>query len=637
VNISFGQEGLALSYTPDFSRWFQIGSTRPEYEVGVGNVFAGGIGGIFDAVSPPLIPQGDGVEAVVHDSMFEGASTDHSHFYFAPGPRPVKSTAYLTGDPKPQGLAADHNTYVVHPDSTGQPALELLARDQSDKVWGGNCGARLGGIRPSSFSAGLLSEITGERNQGAISSDGKRVYFSTRPTQSEAAAECDLANKLRILVRLESKTQGAHIEELFQSECHRSDCSTVDGNDFFQGASADGSKVYFTTTRQLVDSDLDTGSNCSSQLGESAGCDLYLYDSDLPPDQRLTQVSVGEAGSPTPGEGANVLRGITAVSSDGSHVYFVAQGALTNNPGPKGGLPIVGQPNLYAWDRATETTRFIGSLNASDADLWGPSGAIEKALLPVPMAGTDADGNPVAGDGHILTFASKAPMTSDDGDGNHRDVFRINADTGELIRISKAIAGGSGNGPVDVPQTAGESFATLGTDFAELGRHTDQTGEKIVFSSPEGLVPGDVNGAEDGYLWQSGKLYRLPGTLVSPAALSSLASTISITTTSALLPQDGDTSEDVYAARIGGGYPQPETLEPCQPDGGLSGRPCQGDLQSPSPPNVGSGNPPDAGNVQPRPSCRKGKVRRHGRCVKGKKRNSHKKNRTAKANRRAGK
>jgi hypothetical protein len=639
VNIFSGQDGSAhaLSYTPDLSRWFQIGSTRPEYEVGVGKVFAGGVGGIFDTVSPPLIPQGDGVEDVVKDSMFEGASTDHSHFYFAPGPRPVKSTGYLTGDPKPQGLAADHNTYVVHPNNAGQPALELLARDQSDKVWGGNCGARLGGIRPSSFSGGLLSEVTGERNQGAISSDGKRVYFSTRPTQSEAAAECDLANKLRILVRLESKTQGAHIEELFQSECHRSDCGAADGNDFFQGASADGSKVYFSTTRQLVDSDLDTGSNCSSQLGESAGCDLYLYDSDLPPDQRLTQVSVGEAGSPTPGEGANVLRGITAVSSDGSHVYFVAQGALTNNPGPKGGLPVVGQPNLYAWNRATETTRFIGSLNTSDIDLWGGITPIEKALLPVPMAGMGADGNPVAGDGHLLTFASKASMTSDDGDGNHRDVFRVNADTGELVRVSKAMAGGSDNGPVDVPQTAGESFATLGTDIAELARHTDQTGEKIVFSSSEGLVPGDVNGAEDGYLWQNGKLYRLPGRLASLPALSSLASTIAITTTSALLPQDGDTSEDVYAARIGGGYPQPETLEPCQPDASLSGRLCQGDLQSPSPPNVGSGNPHDAGNVQPRPSCRKGKVRRHGHCVKGKKRNSHKKNRTAKANRRAGK
>src|SRR5262249_6554285 len=160
----------------------------------------------------------------VKASSFQGASGDHSHLLFVPG---HTRTAYLPGDPEPSGAAADRNTYVAHLDSSGQPSLDLLARDSADRVWGGNCGDRFGGVRLATPGA------NGERNQGAISEDGTRAYFSTRPAQPEAAAGCDSKNKLRILKRLESKTQGVHIEELFQSECQRSDCSSVDGDDFF--------------------------------------------------------------------------------------------------------------------------------------------------------------------------------------------------------------------------------------------------------------------------------------------------------------------------------------------------------------------------------------------------------------------
>jgi hypothetical protein len=619
----------ALSFTPDFSRWFQLGATLPQYQQGIGRAFQGGLGGFFTPISPLLTPLIGGEQADVQFSEFQGASADHSHLYFLPGPGIVtdKTTAYLSGDPEPSGEAADANTYVAQLDGGGQPSLELLARDSADKVWGGACGARLGGIRRSPSS-----DPTGPRNQGAISADGKRVYFSTRPSQPEAAAVCDNENKLRILERLESKTQGAHIEELFSSECGRvaPACSGADGNDYYQGASSDGSLVYFTTNRQLANSDLDEGTGCSAELGESAGCDLYLYDSSLPPDQRLVQVSAGGAGDPTPGEGADVLRGATAISGDGSHVYFVAQGVLTTDQNPEEEVAQAGQPNLYVWDRATEATAFIGTLDPGDgAILWGENGKF-GGLLPVPELG----------DGHILTFESKAALTANDSDGAHSDVFRYDAESQELECVS--CIGVSDSAPFDVVGTDGENLVSLGTDFAEQGRKAGEDGETVVFRTAEGLVPGDVNGAEDNYLWRQGELYRLPGKFPvgSTIAISGEGSTIAFTTPSPLLPQDGDTAVDVYAVRARGGYPEPEETLPCQADASLPGTPCQEKQAQPSSPNVGA-PPPGAGNVPPPPaSCPKGKrkVSRKGKvhCVARHTRKPHRA-RHANANRRTAK
>jgi hypothetical protein len=618
----------ALSFTPDFSRWFQLGSTRAQYQLGIGRAFQGGLGGLFTPISPLLTPLTGGEQDDVQQSAFQGASADHSHLYFGPGPIHDTSTAYLSGDSEPSGEAADYNTYVAHLDSGGQPSLELLARDSADKVWGGGCGARLGGIRRVETGS---SERTGERNQGAISADGKRVYFSTRPSQPEAATECDNENKLRILERLESKTQGVHIEELFSSECGRvaPACSSADGNDYYQGASSDGSLVYFTTTRQLADSDLDEGTGCSSELGESEGCDLYLYDSSLPPGQRLVQVSAGGAGDPTPGEGAKVLNGVTAISGDGSHVYFVAQGVLTTDQNPEEEVAQAGQPNLYVWDRATEATAFIGTLDPGDGEvLWGKGGKL-GGLLPAPELG----------DGHILTFESKAALTANDGDGTHSDVFRYDAESQELECVS--CIGVSDSAPIDVHHADGENLASLGTDFAEQGRQAGEDGETVVFRTAEGLVPGDVNGETDGYLWRQGNLYRLPGKFpfASTIAISGTGSTIAFTTPSPLLPQDGDTAADVYAIRARGGYPEPEEALPCQADASLPGTPCQEKQAQPSSPNVGA-PPPGAGNASPPPACPKGKrkVSRKGKvhCVARHTRKRHSA-RHANANRRTAK
>ncbi len=627
----------AQSFTPDFSRWLDIVSTQPQFAAGVDRAFQAGLGGAFAPLSPLLDPLAfykAEVQEVVLRTEFQGASADHSHLYFVPGPRNLADaarTAYLPGDPEPgpsaTGSAADHNTYVAL-DSAGRPSLELLARDRLGKLWGGTCGAHLGGIAVGTVP---LHE-NGSRNQGAVSADGSRVYFSTRPGQSNSG-DCDpAANKLRILVRRETG-QGIQIEQLFGSECSRpalpdppGPCKDLSGDDNYQGASADGTRVYFTTNRQLTGSDGD-GSNaeCSSTTA-AAGCDLYLYDSTLPPGERLAQVSAGEDNTHhEAGEEADVYNGITAISGDGSHAYFVAAGVLTEHPNPAGETAEEGEPNLYLWDAETEAISFIGALAAGDgppADevnpLWGSKGGNWR---------NGAYSAPVQGDGHALLFQSNASLTSNDADGGRRDVFRYDAAADPPTLECVSCLGAADSEPFDISAWGTRSQKPVGTDFAEERRWVSDDGESVLLKTAEPLVPGDVNGARDSYLWRDGHFYRLPGTvdrsgfLLDEPVLSGDGSEIAFQSFSQLLPSDGDSAVNVYAARTGGGFAESEPPMPCNP---LKEGSCRHSEPEPATPSAAS-QAATAGNVKSKPAgCPKGKrrVRRHGevRCVNERKR-----------------
>ena len=627
-------------FSPDFSRWFHVVVTSASATVGIGTIYQGGVdGGLFNPFSPLLVPIDSGSHGAnnLNGATLQGASTDHSHFYFSPG---EATTAYLPGDPEPTGPGLSPNSYVALLDSDDEPSLELLARDAEGKAWGGNCGAYLGGT-------GLLNG----RNEGAASADGSRTYFTTRSGQP-ASGPCDgVAHKLRILKRIET-SDGPWITPITTSECDRvaPACDTTDGDDIYQGASVDGAKVYFSTNRQLADSDLDTGAGCG--FLPSQGCDLYLYDSTRPAGQRLTQVSAGDSSAPTPGDGAAVGGQIPAISTDGSHVYFIAEGVLTTAQNPEGDQAQAGQRNLYLHQRDEAhpdgRTAFIGTVSSGD-QLVGPT--FRERAYPVPATAKDASGNEIGADGHILLFQTEASLTADDTDGGFLDVYRYDADTEELERVSRAAPGGQDNGALDVVDRFEPVIGLVrpnefsGPDYAEMGRWASEDGETVVFKTEEGLVPEDQNGFMDSYLLRGGQLYRLPGTsdqfdpAVSAAALddrpvlSHDGSTVAFTSRQLLLPSDGDSAIDVYALRVDGGYP-------IEPDPKIClGEECQGPAGSPpGGANTASANSPSSGNVKPKPNkCPKGKrkARRAGkvRCVPKKASKAKKAN---KRNKRAG-
>lgn len=582
----------AFAWEPDFDRWYLPVGTNSDFLQGIFRVAEGGVGQPWVWRSP-LLASSSTVPNSFYHAGFQGTSSDGSHLVFTPG----LLTAYLPGDPVPTGSTSPGNAYVLADGPDGEPGLALLSRDSDGVAHGGNCGAALGG--------GLsVTEVSpfGNLNQGAVSGDGSRMYLSARAAQP-VTGDCNTVNKLRILERRETPS-GIEIDQLFASECDRGApaCDLADGDDFFQGASVDGTKVYFTTSRQLTDSDLDTGAACSNAFAAATGCDLYLYDSTRPEGERLTQVSAGDETSPTPGAGAQVPRSIVAVSGDGSHVYFVAGGVLTTDQNDHGQAATAGQPNLYVYQRDTEhpdgRIAFVGTLDgacgfvpgsfASDCNrvFGSEEQTFENNTAAVPFFGEDDEGNEVGGDGHVLVFLSRARLTPDDSDDNV-DAFRYRADSGELVRVSKAGPGGSDNGAHEVWERGGGTRNPLGGDRVERYRWVSEDGESIVFVTRERLTERDYGGLAAAYLWRDGELTALPGTgssdtradatlqsqeLPDEPVVSRSGDMVAFGTLDRLLPQDGDIARDIYVARVGGGFEAEPEVTPCAPlvDG------CQG-------------------------------------------------------------
>jgi len=590
--------GSAAAFTPDLSSWAQLGSTQQQFQVGVAQLFKGGLDNSFDPLSPPLLPIDDsGTEKVqqsIEDLEFTGASADLSTAVLRVT---LASTGYLPGDPRrPDSSEAepglDRNSYVAFTDEAGQPALELLARDKDGVVYGGRCGAHIGG-EGATF------------HQGAISPDGERIFVSTRPNQpwNEETIEgpaCDTDNPLRILKRA-STPAGAVMAELLPGG------PSAPGDDLFQAASADGAKVYLTTPRKLAASDADAQEDpCSGVLGASAGCDLYLYDESKPPAQRVTQVSDGEGA-----EEADVLSSITAVSGDGSHAYFAAQAALTADPNPEGDLAIAGEPNLYLFEAGAEELSFIATLSPQDAGaLWGTKGSFFGDAYAAPLHG---QGPEEGGDGHVLAFASKAPITADDEDAGHRDVFRYDADAETLQRISTAPEGGADNGPFDAAVNPAY-LKVIEYNFAEAGRWVSEDGQTIAFSTEEPLLPADEDEAANPYVWHAGALGASFAPISEPPAVAPLGGQLAFSTPAPLLPQDGDAAKDTYIAREGGGFPFPVAPTECDP---LQEGSCEQGAPAPQGPAAfPSASFSGPGNAAKPSRCRKGQVKRRGRCVR---------------------
>ena len=658
----YGETARPAAFSADLSHWFQIAATPDQFEANLGQVLRGGLGKGSVFLSSLLAPlSGSPNEAGVHvQFVSQGSSADSSHLYFST----EEPLTYLSGDPLPTtSFGGFRNTYVAQLDSNGDPSLELLARDGNGKVWGNSCGAWPGGGHPG-FSP--------KRNRGAISADGSRTYFSTRPSQPSSGNCNNTTNKLRILKRVET-AEGPWISELIASECDRvanlpavPACGTVgpsgtavpDSDDIYEGASIEGSKVYFTTGRQLADSDtngLDEfgfSSGCPEPGGfiGPGGCDLYLYDAKKPSGERLTQVTAGSNGQSIPK--------VVAISGDGSHAYFTSTRVLTATPGPEGKVAQAGQANLYLFEQSAAHPNghlaFIATTNPGSA-------------YPVPVLGEDPTEIGASGDGHLLVFSSSAALTSDDLDGSKSDVFRYDAEDGTLVRVSKAALGGTDNGPVGV--FVGPSLGqanSLGREavgspeFVVAGRWVSEDGETITFKTQDGLVPGDGNGVLDSYVYRDGDLYRLPGTgdssngvqdevgveqgLVDGPLVSTDGDLIAFQSFEQLLARDRDTAIDVYALRVEGGFSEPPEPVICPPDstGGCQG-PAGGPIGEASGASASLVSP---GNLKPKAvprRCPKGKrkVRRKGkvRCVnrKAAKAKKAKSNRNANTDRRAGK
>jgi hypothetical protein len=447
---------------------------------------------------------------------------------------------------------------------------------------------------------GCLSIMGGQlTSYHAMSADGHAIFWTP---------ECGSSVYARV--------DGTTTINASASQCTRNDCN-AESPAVFQGADANGTRVYFTTSQQLINSDTDETND--------------LYECDIPSG---TPAPVG-AVNPCPdlrevsgaASGARV-QGVTRISDDGSRVYFVATGVLASNTDANGAQAAAGDDNLYVWTRDAAhpagETQFVARLDQAD----GPT-QISGGLWGADLTGRFAQ---TTNDGRYLVFASYAPLIDHGPQADTdtaRDIYRYDAETGALTRLSTDADGSGGNEPGQDAQITPVDYDTVTFPTSRPTRVTmSDDGGSVVFTTGEALAPGDTNGTVDTYLWHQGRVSLISSgkpsldgpiagagdpfgtsTLVQ-ALISPSGRDVYFTTTAQLVSGDDDTVVDVYDARIDGGFASPEAAEPC------TGESCRSAAASPPVAPPSTTQAPGAGNPTTPKRCPKGKLKKHGRCVK---------------------
>jgi hypothetical protein len=418
----------------------------------------------------------------------------------------------------------------------------------------------------------------------AIADAGETIFFT-----AGACALQPTEPKVAELYARVGRSRTVAISEPSESQCvecrtEHSKQPVADGAAEFAGASADGSKVFFTTEQEL--------------LPGGSGDSLYEYDFAAPEGHKVTLV----AGALAPGGG------VSSVSGDGSHVYFVSTGAIAGlSANQYGTAPSPGADNLYVWNAITGQYRFIAALSEEDSGDWAAGGVHQLDATP---------------DGRYLVFVSVADPTKEGTSGSQG--YRYDAETEELLRVTVGVGGYNQDG--DAGPVSGALLPALEAGGGDLAQppavSISADGSQIFFQSPVGLTPLALNDAcalesEGGgecklamnvYEWHAGNVYllsdgqdthgRLRRSAVSLDGASADGRDVFITSADALVPQDQSPGQvEVYDIRVEGGFPAPEVATPC------AGEACQPAATPPVLSTPGSMTFSGAGNLAAPPTA----------------------------------
>lgn len=334
------------------------------------------------------------------------------------------------------------------------------------------------------------------------------------------------------------------------------------GNDFypsfFEGASGDGQKVFFSTEEPLVAADKDRkadvyvreaggttklvsggASTCSPQCGNGAfdaafagagatGNAVLLVtaerldpvaDTDESIDVYARDVATattslvsagGEDCAPGCGNGPHIatLRGL---AGNGARAYFATAESLTEADGDEA-------IDIYARNLPSGPTSLV---SGGDPDC-APCGSNGAAAI---YAGSSADGSRVF-------IATSEALVPEDLDGAN-DIYLRHE--GETILLSAGVE----NKPA--------SFADASAD-----------GTRVFFTTAEPLVGADENGANDVYVSTGGPPQLLTSGKCCGSTFGAITpdgETLVFTTTEQLAVGDVDSSADVYSQQLSGGSP----------------------------------------------------------------------------------
>jgi hypothetical protein len=408
----------------------------------------------------------------------------------------------------------------------------------------------------------------------AISNDGSKIFF-----ESPAPADDEY--------RISGREHPVHLYMRENGDTTVQLDGSGPGESRYAGASEDGSRVFFLSNEGLA--------------GAPSDQELYEYDTDT---ETLTPISVAE-GPSGPVDGAVV--GVSAISNDGSHVYYIAKGRLADNANSEGELAEEGAPNLYVYDTDTGKNTFIAVLDTADTEPApekpGPlvlSLDIERPAIPTP-------------DGSVLVFESKTDLTGQNASA-FGEIYRYEASTGALECLSCTPFGVEPTGSATFGATGGGSYAP--SDYLAP---MSVDGSRVFFESPDSLTgPAAAPGSSTTsvYEWEGGTVAPIaegrPQASVLLNGTTPSGDDVFFTTALKLVPKDVEDGEfNIYDARVDGGFPEsgPPPASSCEGSG------CRAPL--PPPPTFGvpaSAQPQEVGGaVSPTPKVQakvKTKVKR---------------------------
>jgi hypothetical protein len=573
-----------FSVSADFSRslWgLEVPSTSGEEHVfPFGNnetlairEAAGGGKGRFTPLGPVVAPGHEPVEREDHISDFfsvVGASSDLSHVLLS-----VTATAKQLW-PGDATLEGGGSLYEYRGSGGSEPVLVGVKND-----------GPLEGTPSLNDGAELVSRCgTGFKD---ISADGEVVYFT--------ADACHVEPGEPVVNELYARVDGSRTVAISEpslsvpgrectGECEADERNPEDRSEgVFEGASEDGSKVFFTTSQPLVNGDEDDAP------------DLYeaeIHDGAV---SRLVQVSH----DPEKGHAAEVV-GVAALPWDGSRVYYEARGVLTTKPNENGEAATEGAVNLYVYNTETDETSFVAT-----GEEAGPFNATR--------------------DGQYLLFESGRHLTGSEDTSKVSQLFEYDAQTETLVRVSVGQRSPDGyeceatkrieeafncNGnttnpedvPVMVPQVDG-FHGGEGPPSDATSALSVSSGGVAVFTSRDALTRYAVAGGENIYEYRAGEVELVAPPDEAPAlfereqsrllGIDESGENVFFTSADRLVPQDTDTQLNWYDAREGGGFPAPAAQSAC------AGSTCQGPLGAAPqlPPSAGSEVTAGGGNLPP--------------------------------------
>jgi hypothetical protein len=463
--------------------------------------------------------------------------------------------------------------------------LRLVNVDSEGKLLN-KCGAELG--RSEAFEEGAALN--------AVSADGSRVLFSSPEDGSSGCGQPALYMRVDRAETVEvSAPEGISV-------------SSERGKVAFDGASADGRRVFFTSENALT-----------PEAG--AGPYLYEYDSEKETGDELRLIANGVSRTTVP-----QINPAVVVSGDGSVVYFA-----------KG-------DGIFRYDAGTGQTSFVATHEQTPLEDEPMYATPDGRFLVFPSGGNGTPGPLVPGPGG-------SPVEESRG-ARHDELYRYDANEGTVMCVScgEGVAPAKGHFIIPHPSTT-----LLGTDDSQrVPVSISEDGRRVFFETSARLVPQDTNESTaeeeatqlgvgaDTYEWEAFGTEEAPGVFCRAAlgcthlisagesvgpedflGASANGQDVFFVSAAQLVPQATPEFANIYDARVDGGFPSPSRSVECTSCQGVGSPPPQFTAGS-SLTFAGAGNPPAASNAstpnpkpKPKSRCRRGFRRsRHGKCLR---------------------